>query len=34
VSRDPVDYDGGVGVVDVCGYLMDELSCFLSGALG
>jgi hypothetical protein len=28
-----VDRDGGVGVVDVYGDLVDESSCFLSGAL-
>jgi hypothetical protein len=34
VSGDPVDRDGGVGVVDVRGDLVDESGCFLSGALG
>jgi hypothetical protein len=34
VSGDPVHHDGGVGVVDVRGNLMDESSYFLSGALG
>jgi hypothetical protein len=34
MSRDPVDYDGGVGVVYVRGDLVHEPSCFLSGALG
>jgi hypothetical protein len=34
VSGDPVDYDGGVSVLDVCGNLVDESSCFLSRASG
>jgi hypothetical protein len=34
VSGAPVDHDGGVGIVDVHGDLVDELSCFLSGASG
>jgi hypothetical protein len=34
VSGDPVDRDGGVGVVYVRGDLVDELGYFLSGASG
>jgi hypothetical protein len=34
VPSDPVDRDGGVGVVYVRGDLVDEPSGFLSGASG
>jgi hypothetical protein len=34
VPGDPVDRDGGAGVVYVRSDLVDELSSFLSGSLG